>query len=214
MKVRRSLQAVRAFHAVGRKSLDRHPDAVGYGSMEAEAERLGVSAEMLRKARAFAGAYTDADLDDLYALADGHDFPLGVSHVIRLLSIPTRSRARFQRATVQGRWSKRRLDAEIRKRFGNRQPAAGRRQASPETAEDAYYAIARLCHQWQRLTAALDRPPAIDAEGVRVSGPELPPKLCKLLTQAADVMGELERAVSEKPGGENGGDGGSGRAGG
>lgn len=87
-----------------------------------------------------------------------------------------------------------------------RQPPAGRRQASPETPEDAYYAIARLCDQWQRLMAALDRPPTADPEGVRVVNPIMPPTLRKLLTRAATVMGELGKAVSQNLDGESGED--------
>ena len=54
---------LRHFHAVGRKSLDDHPHGVGYGGMNAEAARHGLSGEMLRKARAFAAAYSRRELD-------------------------------------------------------------------------------------------------------------------------------------------------------
>lgn len=206
-RVRASVAELRRFYAVGRKSLDKYPDGVGYGGMNEEAAKHRLSAEMLRKARALAAAYTQKDLDSACRAAQHHGYPLGVSHVILLLSVGDKPRRnRLQRDLIEKRWSKRELDAEIRKRFGNRNPTAGRRQTSPETAEDAYYAIGRLCRQWERLMEALDRPPTADAEGMQVINPAMPPDLRKLLTRAAAVMGELGKAVSEKLDGESGDD--------
>lgn len=112
--------------------------------------------------------------------------------------MPAGRRKALQRRCVSEGWSKRRLDAEIRKRFGNRQPTPDRRQASPETAEDAYYAIARLRHQWQRLMEALDRPPQPDGEEARATRPELPPTLTGQLRPATKAVAAVGKLVSEK----------------
>jgi hypothetical protein len=193
------ITALKRFYAIGRKSLDKYPGGVGYGGMDEEAARHGLSAELLRKARSLADVYTREDLDAACELADQKGFPLGVSHVIRLLTVEKSARTRLQKKMIEQGWSKRQLDAEIRKRFGNRNPTAGRRPPTPETAEDAYYAITRLCEQWERLMAALDGK-GKGAEGtgeIRVA-PDLPPAVCKKLGRATEALRDLNNVIAEQ----------------
>lgn len=191
-----ALTEVRRFHTAGVSSLKEYPGRMGYGGMNSEAERLGYNPETLRKARAFAENYTEQQLGALCALAEKRQFAMTVSHVIRLLSVPKEHRSKFQRELVESQWSKRQLDGEIRKRFANRMPAAGRRRASPQTAEDAYYAIARACDQWTRLVAAMNRRPAIDVQSAHTAPPELPPMIRRLLSVATSAIEELGWQVS------------------
>src|SRR4051794_26826162 len=86
--VRRVLQDLRRFHATGAKSLERCPGRMLYGRMAREAARYDLHPEMLRKARQFAAAYTVPELDRLVASCERRGHAVGLSHVIRLLTVP------------------------------------------------------------------------------------------------------------------------------
>ena len=136
-RVEDALAEIRRLYATGRSSLEPYPQRMGYGEMKSEAERLGYNPETLRKARAFKENYSEKELDTLCAHARKHQFAIPVSHVVRLQSVPTEHRTALQQELIQHKWSKRELDGEIRKRFGNRMPTAGRRRRALLSVADA-----------------------------------------------------------------------------
>jgi hypothetical protein len=191
---RSRIQALRRFYERGRESLAGFPDRMGYGRMKAE-EARGVSGEMMRKARQLAASYPRAEFDRMLALAERHGFPLGVSHAIRFLTVPDEDRIRFVSQAVEGHWSKRRTDAEIHKRYGNRRPAAGRARRLGGDAADACYQIVHFCGQWRRLYDALLVPGGERAKepGLRA---DLSSGLRRRLAAADGAIRSLERAAS------------------
>src|SRR4051812_13341999 len=85
-----TLAALRAFYARGQASLRKHPGRAAYGSMAA-VDAAGGSGETLRKARYCADpetGYTAAEFEALIRQCEAAGYVLGVSLVIRLLSVP------------------------------------------------------------------------------------------------------------------------------
>lgn len=154
----RILKDLCRFHATGAKSLQRFPSRMPYGKMVAEAARYRLQPEMLRKARRVAETYSASDLQKLIADCERIGHAVGLSHVIRLLSVPPRNRDALQRKAIEEGWGVSRLDAEILKRYPGRRPHAGRRRRAPADAQDARVQISRICESWKRLSAALRVP--------------------------------------------------------
>jgi hypothetical protein len=173
-RLQASLDQLRRFHAAGRASLESHPHRLAYGAA-ASARVLGFAGEMLRKARAFADertGYTEAEVERLLAACQAAGYAIGVSHVIKLLSVTTpdgqadrRRRLALQTAAIRERWSRRRLEEEIRQRVGARRPLAGRRVRPPRDAGDARHKLALFCGQWRRISIAVARAAADDPRG-------------------------------------------------
>jgi hypothetical protein len=198
--VERSLRAVRDFHAIGRGSLDRHPGGrMPYGGVTAEAERVGLHPEMLRKARAFAAAYREEELGQLFKLCRRHRYALGVSHVIRLLSVPDkRLRTAMQRRLVTGDWSYADLEFEILKEQGIRSPTVGRRRRVPSDGHEACLQLARFCEQWRRLSAVLcleARARAVE-HATTTRAIALPARITRQGKLADEVLSSLSRIVT------------------
>jgi hypothetical protein len=159
-----TLKSLKEFYARGLHSVDGNPGRASYGSMIA-VDRGGKSSEMLRKARQFADetvGYSRKEFDDLLAQCRRHEFGLGVSLIIRLLSVPKGAqRNALQRAAIEGRWSRRKLDKAIKEKFNNRRPSAGRHVSAPEDLKDAVYRINSLCDQWKNLYSAIVATPTL-----------------------------------------------------
>ncbi len=148
-----AIQAIRDFYQIGASSLKTQTKRMAYGRMNAEAANVGLSEEMLRKARKFAsprdGGFTKAQMEQLCKQCVKHGFAIGVSHVIVLLSVPKDRRLSIQRDAIAGQWSRARLEVEKKKRFGKRSNTA-KTPTPPATLEDAYVRLADLCGQWKR----------------------------------------------------------------
>jgi hypothetical protein len=168
-----------------------------YGRMNAVAARAGLAPELLRKARAFAASFTVRQLEELCRLCDRHGAAFGISHVLRLLAVPRERRAAFQREAVLGGWSKGRIDVEIRKRFGNRRPAAGRAWHVSRDVGEAYYRILVTCDQWPRLVRALSREGA-DGRGKTTLRADLPPDVRGFIRKAQAAIDRLQSTVTKK----------------
>lgn len=203
-RLKSALDQVRRFHAAGRASLSDHPDRIAYGRA-ASAGVDGFLGEMLSKARAFADertGYTDVELERLLAACRAHGFPMGVSHVIKLISVTTpdgradrRRRLALQTAAIRERWSRRRLEEEIRQRLGVRRPLAGRRVRPPRDAGDALYRLSQFCGHWRRLVGAI-APSAPDGP----EPPELPPDIGRAVRAVDAAVSRLDAAVSKAAG--------------
>jgi hypothetical protein len=194
-----SLQAVQKFYDTGRRSLDRHPGGrMPYGGVATEAERLELHPEMLRKARAFAAAYPEERLDRLFKLCRQHRYALGVSHVIRLLSVPDkRRRTALQRRVVTEAWSYAELEFAILKEQGIRSPTVGRRRRVPADGHEACLQLARLCEQWRRAALALRGPSGTDQGNKPDPVAYLLPDAVSLqLNRAEKVLAALSKLVN------------------
>jgi hypothetical protein len=152
----RTLRDLRRFYEIGSRSLDRHAGRMPYGKTGGEAAGSKLHPEMLRKARAFAKAYSERQLNSLIALCRRHRHALGLSHVIRLLTVPAEARDALQEAAVVSEWGAARLDVEIMRRCGKRRNA-GRRRAVPSSGFEACYQIARAYEHWRRMHDALSQ---------------------------------------------------------
>ena len=192
-RLQQSLEQVRKFHAQGLASLERYPDRVGYGIMKAVEDR-GQNPEMLRKARQFANpetGYSPRELDALVKRCESQVYPLGISHVIRLLSIPKKDGQRrdLEHKAVAGSWSRRRLDIEVRKAIGPQRAFAGRPSRKPEDKNDALVLIAQVCRRWEGLMDVL-------MPGAKLIVP-LPAAVVKQIRKADAVMRKLAREVEQ-----------------
>jgi len=161
-EVEQAIRTLQAFYEAGRQSLEEYPGRMPYGKMKEQARKYRLHAEMLGKARVLAhppAGYTPAQMAALYGLIRNHGFwhgrPVGPSHVIRFLTIHgQRQRAAFQRDAIVGKWSRKRLDAELAARFGRRREAF-RKSPAPATPADALYEILRLSERWLRYCRML-----------------------------------------------------------
>ena len=154
--VAHAIQQLRRFYATGRDRLNRFKGEMKHGRMPGEAKRAGLQAEMLRKARSFADRYPPAELDELCALARHHRFLIGVTHAIRLITVPPNVRPKLQRELIEGHWSTGKLNLEIRRRFHKRKRLKKLRHVSADPF-DAYNQLDNICTAWGRLYRALCR---------------------------------------------------------
>jgi len=158
--VRRTIQEVRRFHALGRKSLGKYPFPMPLKTRPVEAESRGLSPEILRRARRFADperGYTERELDELFELCRKSESPLGLSHIYLLLNVPKAKRPGLQSQAVGQRWTRERLRLEIR-RLLPRHSQGGRRPQQPASSADALQQIVDMCSRWRRWNEVLARP--------------------------------------------------------
>jgi hypothetical protein len=196
--VRRAIRALNRFYGIGRESLGRYPERMKYGAMGAEARAAKRHPEMLRKARSFADAYSAREFEQLLSLAQDQECRLGVSLIIRLLTVRSADRPALQRQVIGGHWSHSKLEAEIRKRYGNRRPAAGRLQPQPHDPQEAMLQAARHCDHWQRFLLSLCEPAKDNsARRDRLLRKDLPRPVRQRLEQVACAIKKLEGTVSK-----------------
>src|SRR5207248_773199 len=115
--VQKAVKEIRDFYQKGRDSLQKIPGDLGT-RVASEAARLGLTAEKLRKARAFAQNYTPAQVEDLCRLAEERNFPLGVTLIMRHVSVPKERMHQFLREVIENGWTRQRINEEIDMRFG------------------------------------------------------------------------------------------------
>jgi hypothetical protein len=157
-RVERALNKLRKFYERGEGDLERFPDNYGrYVTLRRE-KRLG-AAERVRKARLMAdetAGYSRKSLNDLIHQCRMHNFGIGVTHVIRLLSVPSgRQREGLQRQAIQGKWTRRQLDLAIRLQQGIRRPYARRPMRLPKDKAEALWLVEKNCDHWERLCKAV-----------------------------------------------------------
>jgi len=148
----RAAATIQAFWRSGKRSCQDNPRTLPRDWTE-QANRS--EQETLRSARRVARAFSAADISRLRKLMVRHRCALSVSHVVRLCSIEKDTdRLSLLHEAVAQRWSKRQLDAEIKKRHGKR--TTGGRIVKPESVEDACVQIIDLCDRWDRLCQQLE----------------------------------------------------------
>jgi hypothetical protein len=183
----RAISDIREFHRVGRQSLKTFPDRLPHGRSKRLARFEGMNnVDQLEKARAFAKDFTLREMEDMCAEITNGKFPVGVSHLIRLLWLPKNRRWKFLRDTIQGRWSCRRLGAAIQLAIGRRRRAG--RPPSVRDAAEGLQKLRTLCEQWRRLYRVVRGTGGREDEGA--TGVLLPPKL-------EDPMRRCDSAIEE-----------------
>lgn len=213
-KVAQAVQSIRDFHALG-LSLRRKFDGKGshgQGVIGAEAERLGINADTLRKARQFADpaeGYSPAELDALCRLVSevqpGQErgAVFGKTHVIRIVSVEKQFRAGLQKAAVDGAWSTGELEAQIASRYGSRRDG-GRKRRAPPDALALLTQLEQLCERWRRWVSLVT--PEDGAKSTRAATLEgVPDDIRALVDQAAAAIKTLHKAaacelLARKPG--------------
>jgi hypothetical protein len=194
--VLRSLKEVRDMHAKGVNSLAKMKETV-YGAMQAEAKRLGLPIDYLRKCRVFAADYDRERLDALCDACEAGKYPIGWSRVILLLGVPGGDRDALLAAAVQGHWTRQQMAAEIRRRYGvRRKPGAGRRTKldAADTTDAVYQKGMELCMKFESFMAAMRR----EGEDGRTPLAQLPPATRGCMERADEAMDALRRALCPK----------------
>src|SRR5438876_170721 len=98
-KVNKAIQRIRRFYEIGKKSLRKRPGRSRYRKDDAqrEADDVPMNVDLLRKARQFADptdGYSAKEVDQLCELCIKHGHPLRRSHILRLLTVPKKARAK------------------------------------------------------------------------------------------------------------------------
>ena len=140
-KVEEAVEAILDFFDLGR-SLPRklpHKEAYDQSIVDREAKRRGINPDTIRKARQFADAptgYSEAEVQALCRLIrevqndrEVGEPVFGKTHLIRLLSVPKRTRQALARRAIEKSWSVADLEAEIARRFGTRRQGGGARSS-------------------------------------------------------------------------------------
>jgi len=171
-----------------------------YGSMTGDGLKAG-EGEMLRKARALAKLYTLDQFARLIERCAERNYAPGKAHLILLLGIENRAgaaggvtRLKMEQRMIEGCWSRRRLDAEIRQCFPKHERGQGRKV---DAFGDFSVALTRVSQQgglWIHLIdAALamcstSRPPSIAFD------------LQKIRAEARATLRKIEGKLSKKRG--------------
>lgn len=140
------------YYQVGLELIRLSPPKGKHGSgdfiSQFAAER-GISADEARKCRRIAEIWTKSEIQKLSQ--QGVTF----SSARRLVSIPSKLRPKWVEWVVAEAPDRKALDARIKKKFGNRRPAAGRKRFDvPRDPEAAFDRVARLATE---VTAFLRR---------------------------------------------------------
>ena len=203
-KVKDSLKRVRAFHALGTKSLKGRSGAAKHHEQEInrEAKELGINPDTLRKARHFADpdrGYSKDELDQLCEACEQAEYAIGTTRIIRLLSIPSKQRRKaLQGQAIKRRWSKRDLNREISKKHSPRK-LGGRRKQIPTNVSDFLTDLLGKTESWRRWYAELNRVPVAGKRKVAIlEGLELPVELTRRIVQVSRTMARLHDQVTEE----------------
>ncbi len=143
--VEAGLERLQAYYAMGCESLRSNPDRVPYRE----------SSEKLRKARVFASRFSEQNVAKMKTLCRKHGFVMGTSLIDRLATVhDRRARRKLLEKTISLRWSKIKLDREIRLRFGRRRKL-GRNPHKPEDIDEALSEIVRISIKLTRFGEGL-----------------------------------------------------------
>jgi hypothetical protein len=188
-----SLFKIRQYHALG-----SHVPDTKYGTMEGEAERLGLNIDYMRACRRLAAMYSPEQLGRLCKACEEGGYPLGWARMMLLLTVPKAAeRESLLKQAIKEHWSKPRLQAEIRRRYGvRRKPGAGRptKLEAGDTPEAAYAKGLEVCQKFQSYTAALRR----EGEDGGTLLRKVPPSTRACVERAEAAMDALRNALGPK----------------
>ncbi len=185
-------------HDLGRESLEAYPGNLPHGATGDLAAEAGVTPEVLRHSRRFAspalGGYSARDRERLFGRCRRFRCAVSLTNVRKLLTIEDPAvRSDLELAMIKGRWSRRRLDDEIRMRLGNRKQHAGRKPRGVRNLREAALQASRAATQATRVLDQLD--PAEKDQG-RPPVP-LPKKLSRQIRQAREALAHLRDVADQ-----------------
>src|SRR4051812_44600950 len=145
---------LRHLHAVGREALARFPigAAIDPDTVHEIAEREGLRLDNMQRARQFARAYSEKELEELCRLRTPAGMPLGWGHVRRLVSIPNKAKhAALQRRAAKEGWTAAQIsEAILREVVGRRRQNGGRPFAAPRTLGEGLRQVVLRSEEWLR----------------------------------------------------------------
>lgn len=148
-----------ARHELGTRALAQKQP---YGKAGEIAARKKVSPATLCAARHFASEISSADLERIFEAAERKKFPVTLTHLVVLMTIPKKDRRRVEQRMIKGSMSVATLKASVKAEFGNRRHG-GRPPKIPIEVVDCWLEIERrtfACVQWSKAFAAfLDSQP-------------------------------------------------------
>ncbi len=206
-QVAAAVKAVRAFHELGRSlpAKESHKDGYGQGTVAVEAEKHGLNPDTVRKARHFADpvrGYTAAEVNALCRTIrevqeeqDGAVF--GRTHLIRLLSVPKKQRAKVQTLAIENGWSTAELEVHIASRFGSRRDG-GRKRRVPSDLPGVLVQLEGLCEGWRRWAEVVVGDESDDQQRQVRKRVELPTELFQSVLAATKAIADLHDEVNHE----------------
>lgn len=206
-QVAAAVKAIRAFHELGRSlpAKASHKEGYGQGTVTVEAEKHGLNPDTVRKARQFADPVSGYTVSELNALCrsirevqqeqDGAVF--GRTHLIRLLSVPKKQRAKVQSLAIESGWSTAELEAHIAARFGSRRDG-GRKRRVPSDLQGALVQLEGLCEGWRRWAEAVVGDESDDQQRKGRKRVELPAELFRSVLAATKAIADLHDEVNRE----------------
>lgn len=185
-------------HELGRQSLGDYPDSLPHGATGNLASEAGVTPEVLRHSRRFSspalGGYSARDLERLFGRCRRYRCAVKRSNILKLLTIEDPAmRSELELAMIRDRWSRRRLQDEMRLRLGTRKKHAGRKPRGVENLREAALQASRAASQTIRVfdqLAPIDKPP--HSAPVR-----LPKRLSRRIALAREALVHLGEVADE-----------------
>lgn len=181
-------KSLRAFWRTGATSWSRVAPVYRHGRkadlLAAEAARLGVSGDTVRKAWVAADAFTREQVDELAALVVARRATFGPTHLVRLLALrDARRRWPLARSAIAGRWGLATLGRKVQAANGGRRPGVGRRPAVPAAGAEFLCALDALCDKWERWCQTA------------VAGNAIPAELDDVIRRATAAVGRVRDRV-------------------
>jgi len=158
-----TLRALQHFFEAGQASREQYPVRPPYGDVAALAKLARMNSETYRKARAACDpqhGYTGKEIKDLLAEVArcrgnfGLGSSFGVSHVVRLITLPRPQRTRLQRRALKEGWGLAHLIAEIRATRPKIREI-GRTFRLPTDSQQVRVQLLQLCGKIKRLSDSL-----------------------------------------------------------
>ena len=151
-EVQEAIKEVREVYRIGGKILKTCPIKGNYGKklIQKQAAVHGLNEDLARKARQLADGdrgYTKEELEALFDLCLEHGYVLGISVVHKFLTVPkvNKQRVGFQEEAIKGHWTRSRIAAELRQRFGTRRQG-GKKVKIPADLEGALSVMEEWAH--------------------------------------------------------------------
>ena len=207
LKVQAAIKRLRDAHARGKLLLEVCPFGRSdrENTMVAEAKKHRVNLDTAYKLRAFADerrGYTDRQLEVLCDLCEIHGRALGVSFVIKFVTIHNKTeRAKFQQETIVKGWSLIQVRLTLAARRGSQalHGLAGKRPKIRDL-DDFLADVAAKCVWWQRLHKMLADSSRDPSEGSALSLATIPGAIRGPFESAVESIKQLDAALKKRLG--------------
>lgn len=204
-RVQEAVARLRSYYRMGQEALRKWRPGPGQRlrTLRTMASRQSVSDDQVRTALRLVDpdrGYTSEELDDLCrrinSAANRESIPIGVAHVIKLMSFPRgRQRARMERLVLEQGWNIRRLAVEIAGSHGARK-SGGRRPHVAASTAGVMAQLAGLGTRWRRYIEALSR--GASATGPRASLDDLPSRVRRQVQQVGVAIDALQEEITRE----------------